>query len=474
MTYQRRDSSIRGGATGNQTRIRMPRTMPRNEATTLSEDRKSTQRERLIGGMLAAVRRHGYAGANVSHVIEHAGVSRPTFYEYFADKDDCFIAAHREFGRRVAEDLERTIAACPPELAVQTGIRRVVEIARCLPDLAGFLMNDAMAGGWRSLDEGDRLREEIANIIERGRSRASPESLTPDLPLRLVVGAVRWLLALQLRRGEHDLEGVAEELIDWVERYMCPTAEHRWHTLELGPTLPPSPHVSQISLRPPPPIPPGRSKLSKSEIARNQRERIVYATAEIAALKGYTVATVSDITSAAGVDRRVFYTHFGDKQQAFLAVHELCVQQLLAVTASAFFGADSWPERAWEAMRAYTHFQSTHSIVAHIALVESHAVGAPAVQRIDDGRAAFLMFFQEGNQYASREASRSTMEASIGAIFELFYFQAREGRSDQLSRLNCNGAYLMLAPFLGPAAANEFIDEQLRKTTEQAQRSPAP
>ena len=34
-------------------------------------DRKSTQRERLIAGMVEAARRHGYAGANVSQVISH-------------------------------------------------------------------------------------------------------------------------------------------------------------------------------------------------------------------------------------------------------------------------------------------------------------------------------------------------------------------------------------------------------------------
>jgi AcrR family transcriptional regulator len=463
MSHKRSRSDAASKTARKPPRMRAPRTMTNHSDTVQTTSRKSTQRERLITGMFAAVGRHGYAGTNVSHVIEHAGVSRPTFYEYFSDKDDCFITTHREAGRRLVEDLERTVAAAPPEQAVQRGVRRLVEIAQCLPDLARFLMNDTMAGGWRALDEHDRLRDEIAEIIERGRARASPDTPTPDVPIRLVMGAVRWLLAPKLRRGERGLTGVADELVDWVERYICPTSEHRWHTLDPGPALPPSPHVSQIALRPPPAIPPGRSKLSKGEIAHNQRERIVYATAEVAARKGYTVTRVADITSAAGVDRRVFYTHFADKQQAFLAVHELCVQQLLAVTASAFFSADVWPERAWEAMRAYTQFQSTHAIVAHIALVESHAVGAPAVQRIDDGRAAFMMFFQEGNQHASKPGSRGTTEACIGAIFELFYHQARQGRSDQLSRLNCNGAYLMLAPFLGPTAANEFIDGKLRE-----------
>jgi AcrR family transcriptional regulator len=309
------------------------------------------------------------------------------------------------------------------------------------------------------------MLDEIAQVIEQTRAQTPPQILTPDVPMRVVLGALRWLLAPLLRRGERDLKSLTEELTTWVESYKCPYSEHRWHTLDPGPVLPPSPHVSQISLRPPPAIPPGRSKLSKGEIARNQRERIIYATAEVAAAKGYTVSTIADITTAAGVDRRVFYTHFGDKQQAFLAVHELCVQQIMAVTASAFFSASTWPERAWEAMRACTQFQASHSIVTHIALVESYAVGASAVQRVDDSRTAFTIFFQEGNQYTSHPLPRTTMEASLGAIFEIFYHQARQGRSDQMSRLTCNGAYIMLAPFIGPAAANEFIDKKLREVS---------
>jgi AcrR family transcriptional regulator len=426
-------------------------------------DRKSTQRERLILGMIAAANRHGYAGATVSHVISHAGVSRPTFYEYFADKDDCFLATHREIAGILVGEIRDAIATEPPEHAVQTAIRRFVELAEERSERAGFLANATQAGGWRALDERDRMIGEISQVIERHRAKTAPQTAAPDVPVRVVLGAVRWLLAPLLRQGERDLSGLADELTDWVERYSFPYGEHRWHTLEPGPRLPPSPHVSPISLRPPPAIPPGRSKLSKSEIARNQRERIVYATAEVAAAKGYTVTTIADIAATASVDRGVFYKHFADKQQAFLAVHELCIQQMMAVTASAFFSAGAWPERAWEAMHACTQFQADHSIVTHIALVESHAVGASAIQRIDDSRAVFTIFFQEGNQHTGDPASRTVMEAILGAIFEIFYHHARQGRSDQMSRLTPIGAYMMLAPFLGPAATNAFIAEKIER-----------
>jgi AcrR family transcriptional regulator len=428
-----------------------------------STDRKRTQRERLIAGMVMAARRHGYAGANVSQVIARAGVSRPTFYEYFADKDACFLATHRELARLLIEEIRRTVTTGPPEQAVQSGIRKFIELAEEHPNGASFLTDSTMAGGWGALDERDRMIDEIAQVIEQALVRAPRRANTPDVPVPVVLGAVRWLLAPLLRRGEHDLATLADELTSWVESYSYPSGKHRWRTLDPGPELPPSPHESQISLLPPPRIPSGRSKLSKAEIARNQRERIVYATAKVAAAKGYTVTTIADITAAASVDRGVFYKHFSDKQQAFLAVHELCIQQLMAVTASAFFSAGEWPERAWEAMHACTQFQATHSIVTHIALIESHAVGDSAIQRIDDSRTAFTIFFQEGNQYMSAPASRTTMEATLGAIFEVFYRQARRGDSEQMSRLTSHGTYIMLAPFLGPAAANEFLDRRLRE-----------
>jgi AcrR family transcriptional regulator len=447
--------------------------MPRAINTHHQTDRKSTQRERLIAGMIAAAHRYGYAGANVSQVIAEAGVSRPTFYEYFEDKDDCFIAAHRELSRLLVWEIRRAVEAHAPEEAVEAAIRALVRLSEEFPDRAGFMANEAMAAGWRGLDERDRLIDEIARVVGEARAKATADTLTPDLPIQVVFGAGRWLLAPPLRRGERDMSALADDFVRWVKMYEAPTGEHRWHTLEPGPELPPSPYVSEISLRAPPAIPPGRSKLSKSEVARNQRERILYATAQQAASKGYNVTTVADITATAKVDRRVFYKHFRDKQQAFLAVHELGVQQLMALSASAFFSARTWPERAWAAMRAGTQFQATHPIVTHISLVESHAVGASAIQRIDDSRAAFTIFLQEANQQVDHPASRTAMEAIGGSVFEICYRQARWGRSDQMSRLTCNGAYIVLAPFIGVAAANEFIDEKLREAASQLSQRPS-
>jgi AcrR family transcriptional regulator len=439
-----------------------------------SDSRKRTQRERIVSGMIAAANRDGYAGANVSAVIANAGVSRPTFYEYFVDRDDCFLAAHRDLAAYLLERVREAVTAGPPEQAVQIGVRVLIELAEALPEQARFLANETMAGGPRTLDERDRTVTQLARIIDRARAKAPADAPTPDLPTRALIGAVQWLLAPRLRRGEHDLTELQRDTIEWIESYALPSSSHRWRALTPGPELPQSPHTSELSLHPPPPIPPGRTSLSPGEIARNHRERVLYATAEVAVQKGYPATTVADITATAGVDRRVFYTHFRDKQQAFLAVHELMVQQTMAIAAGAFFSGATWPERIWEGVRATAQFEATYPILAHVGFVESHAVGAPAVQRVDDSRAAFTIFLQEGYQNTDRPPSRLALEAITAAVMEIGYTQARSRRGNQMPRLACHAVYVVLAPFLGPRRANEVIDGKLAELRAAGARAPRP
>jgi AcrR family transcriptional regulator len=422
---------------------------------------KSTQRERLIAGMIAAACRDGYSGATVSTVITHAGVSRPTFYDYFVDKDDCFLAAHRDISERLMVHIQTAVEQAPPGQAPQVAIRRLLERAEEEPARAQFIANEAMAGGPRALDARDNTISEIEQIIEKARADIPSTTPSPDLPTRAIVGAAHWLLSQRLRRGEHSFTQLADELEDWIESYDRPAGERRWWSLTPETIPEPSPYVSELPDRPPPPIPSGRTRLSSSEIAQNQRWRILFATAETAALKGYTATTVTDIAALARVDKRVFYTHFRDKQQAFLAAHELAFKQTMALAARGFFSADSWPERVWQAIHAASQFIATHPI-AYLVHVESHAVGSPAIQRVDDSHSAFMIFLQGGNQHSAQPQSRTAMEAIIAAIFEIGYQQFRH-REDarRLPRFAYHATYICLAPFLGPDAAGDFIDSKL-------------
>src|SRR5947209_10068609 len=50
------------------------------------------QRIRIHGAMVEAVAANGYEGTSVKQVIALAGVSRRSFYEQFANKQECLLA----------------------------------------------------------------------------------------------------------------------------------------------------------------------------------------------------------------------------------------------------------------------------------------------------------------------------------------------------------------------------------------------
>ena len=143
----------------------------------------STQRERLLAGMLAAVNADGYGGATVANVIARAGVSRRTFYEYFTDKDDCFLALYRDISGRLLDQIAHAINDSPPERALHAVVRQLTEHAEAKPAQAQFLASDALAGGPRALEERERT---IGQISEQGSSGASdrfhPNSGRPTCP----------------------------------------------------------------------------------------------------------------------------------------------------------------------------------------------------------------------------------------------------------------------------------------------------
>ena len=59
--------------------------------------------------MIRVVGRKGYKETSVADVIEEAGTSRTTFYKYFDDKHDCFLAAYEMLVERVFDEVDRQL-----------------------------------------------------------------------------------------------------------------------------------------------------------------------------------------------------------------------------------------------------------------------------------------------------------------------------------------------------------------------------
>jgi AcrR family transcriptional regulator len=429
-----------------------------------TQDRKSTQRERLLVGVIDVTNRRGYAAATVTAVIADAGVSRPTFYEYFVDRDDAFRQAIEDVQDELLAEVSAALEDRSADDAAALAVNALIAYAAAKPARARFLMGESMAGGAGALDARDHGIARIAEEIEAAQSGATPDAAIADLEPRVLVGSTYRMIATRLRRGEAAISKLAGDLIAWLSSYRRRSDERRWQTLSRTPLNERSQHVPEIPLqRMPGVLPPGRPRVSQEEVAENHRLRILYAAARLAEDKGYTAATVAEITKLASVDGRVFYRHFADKQEAFTALHELGFQQVMDVTAKAFFARDGWPERSWDAGHALTQLLQANPLVAHIGFVEAYAVGPGAVQRIEDSHAAFMFFLQEGLVHTSVEntPSRVAMEAIVASVFEIIYLRIRAGEESQIGAVLPDVAHMWLTPFLGVRAADEFIACQL-------------
>ena len=68
--------------------------LPRGRHGLSREAVAESQRERLLRAMAEAVAERGYVNTPVAEVLTRAHVSRESFYEQFANKEECFLAAY--------------------------------------------------------------------------------------------------------------------------------------------------------------------------------------------------------------------------------------------------------------------------------------------------------------------------------------------------------------------------------------------
>jgi AcrR family transcriptional regulator len=196
-------------------------------------------------------------------------------------------------------------------------------------------------------------------------------------------------------------------------------------------------------------------------IARCQRTRIIAGTAEVMLAKGYASATVTDIVAAAGVSREAFYQHFSDKQHAFLEAQQYPTPFILEACVSAYFAEDGWPRRVWAGLGKLLELIAENPAQSHLRLVECYAAGPAAARRAEEITRSFTIFLEEGFRYRpqARELPRLCSQTIGGAVFEIIQRAVADGETAQLPRYLPQVTYVAIAPFTGPRAAVELIED---------------
>ena len=149
------------------------------------------QRSRILAAALAAVEDVGYQRMTVAQVIARARVSRKTFYDVFADREDCFLAALEQ---AVAQARRLVKHAYESEGAWRNGVRAgLAELLFFLdeqPGLARIVLVEALGAGPRVLERRASLLDEVAKVVDRGRLVTSAAREPPEVVAEGVVGAV--------------------------------------------------------------------------------------------------------------------------------------------------------------------------------------------------------------------------------------------------------------------------------------------
>lgn len=167
----------------------------------------AVQRERLIAAMLRAASELGYRDTNVQDVIERAGVSRPTFYEHFANKEGCFLTAFDVTATRLRDRMATATSKGGDNLRdrLRFGLETLLHFASTEPDAARTIVVEARAASPDAVQRRDELLDYFGACID-----AQVRELCPDAPSYSavtaagIVGGVEALLYSRLCKGELD------------------------------------------------------------------------------------------------------------------------------------------------------------------------------------------------------------------------------------------------------------------------------
>jgi AcrR family transcriptional regulator len=194
-------------------------------------DLESGHRGRLLLGMAAALVEKGYAAVTIADIARHARVSKRTFYEHFADKQQCFLAVYAAASERLLHLVEE---AAPPTLdwqeQVRASVRAYLSSLQEEPALTRTMLLEIQSAGPEAL----RLRRRgqqrfaamLADRVTRGvREHPGTRPMSAAMATA-VIGGINELVLEAVEQGRADqLTDLDEVVIQFVRAVLVSNAE---------------------------------------------------------------------------------------------------------------------------------------------------------------------------------------------------------------------------------------------------------
>jgi AcrR family transcriptional regulator len=161
------------------------------------------QRARMLAATFDVVTERGAANVSVAHIVERSGVSRRTFYETFADREDCFLAA---FDDALALASQRVMSAYAGEKEwrgrIRVGLLALLSFFDEQPVIARLLVGESLSAGAKTLERRSDVLGKVAAVLDEGRKQSEGETSLPPLTAEGLVGGVLSLVHARLVRTQ--------------------------------------------------------------------------------------------------------------------------------------------------------------------------------------------------------------------------------------------------------------------------------
>jgi AcrR family transcriptional regulator len=163
-----------------------------------------SRRHLILAAMIRVVGRIGYKETAVADVIEEAGTSRTTFYKYFDDKHDCFLAAYEMLVEQVFGEVVANCDGEAPWMARMTGgLTTIVDRFAVDPALARTAVVEVAAAGADARQLHWNAIARFTEYLDAGRELAGGKELPENISL-MSAGAVSGLIFDELLAGRAD------------------------------------------------------------------------------------------------------------------------------------------------------------------------------------------------------------------------------------------------------------------------------
>ena len=187
--------------------------LPRGPHNIPREDVVRSQRGRLMRAMAEATAENGYAQTSVADVLARARVSRETFYQQFASKQECFIAAYEQAAGAILAMLEHEASTPgPPIERFARTIDVYLDALAAEPAFARLFMVEVYAAGDEVLIRRAQIQERFEQLMIDGfGARTQAE----EFACRALVAAIITMVTGRLAaRDAGGLRGLREPLVE--------------------------------------------------------------------------------------------------------------------------------------------------------------------------------------------------------------------------------------------------------------------